>query len=64
MTTERPNMIVVADGRTTIGFVMRRGPRGVEAYDADERSIGMFADVNAAATAVWKHARAPKSDDA
>jgi len=50
-------MLAVTDGRQTIGFVINRGKIGVEAYTADEQSIGTFKNTNDAATACWKHAR-------
>jgi len=50
-------MLTVADGRQTIGFIITRGPQGREAFDAAERSIGLFENEQAAATAIWKRAR-------
>lgn len=52
-----PRMLTVADGRQTIGFIITRGPQGREAFDAAERSIGLFENEQAAATAIWKRAR-------
>jgi len=39
------------DGKTCIGFVITRR-HGFEAFDADERSLGVFHDMTAAADAV------------
>jgi hypothetical protein len=35
-----------------IGWVLNRGPAGVEAFDADERSIGLFKNEYNAAGAI------------
>ena len=48
----RPNLLTVYDGRICIGHLLRRGESGVEAFDRDDRSLGIFAEVNAAANAV------------
>jgi hypothetical protein len=40
------------NGRDCIGFLLSRGRSGVEAFDANERSIGIFADAKTAAEAV------------
>jgi hypothetical protein len=49
-------LLSVTDGRQAIGFIINRGKTGVEAFTADEKSIGLFVDVQAAATACWQHA--------
>jgi hypothetical protein len=54
--TVNEHILSVTDGRQTIGFLISRGKLGVEAFDADEKSIGLFANVQAAATECWKHA--------
>jgi hypothetical protein len=41
MSTITP-MLSVYDGRTCIGFVLARGRRGFESFDAAENSLGMF----------------------
>jgi hypothetical protein len=46
----------VYDGREFCGFVLRRDI-GVEAFTADEKSIGTFKDEQAAALQIWKRAR-------
>jgi hypothetical protein len=42
---------VIRDGRVD-GFLLSRGPMGVEAFDADERSLGIFADAGLAHAAI------------
>jgi hypothetical protein len=39
-------------GSTCIGFVYLRGPQGVEAFDADCHSLGLFPDTKVAADMV------------
>jgi hypothetical protein len=52
-TTEtRPAMLSVYDGTTCVGFLLSRGPRGVEAYDADNVSLGVFATEKDASDAI------------
>jgi hypothetical protein len=41
-------MLSVYDGRQCVGFVLERGRRGYEAFDAGERSLGMFETRDAA----------------
>jgi hypothetical protein len=36
-------LVSVYDGRTCIGFVLARGARGFEAFDAAEKSLGICA---------------------
>jgi hypothetical protein len=36
-------MLSVYDGRQCIGHLIRRGKCGVEAFDLDDRSLGVFA---------------------
>jgi len=40
------------DGRHCIGFLPMRGKAGVEAYSANDRSLGIFSDAKAATGAV------------
>ena len=35
-------MISIYDGRSCVGFVLTRGRRGYEAFDAGEASLGLF----------------------
>ena len=48
----------VYDGSRCIGFMMPRGRQGVEAFDADDRSLGFFADQKSAADAISAAAEA------
>lgn len=50
-------MQVVYDGSTCVGFLYARGPQGVEAYDADLKTLGIFKTQQAAADAVTAAAR-------
>jgi hypothetical protein len=50
-TTDRPFMVLYADDRC-LGHVIRRGRDGVEAFDQQDRSLGLFQDVTAAADAI------------
>jgi hypothetical protein len=45
-------LIPLVNGGVCAGFLISLGPRGVEAYSADEKLLGVFPDVIAAATAV------------
>lgn len=44
--------LAVYDGTRCIGFLMPRGKSGVEAFDADDRSLGLFPNEKAAADAI------------
>jgi hypothetical protein len=35
-------LLSVYSGRTCVGFVLRRGKAGFEAFDVNERSLGLF----------------------
>ena len=37
-----PAMLAVYDGRTCIGHLLARGKTGFEAFDHDERSLGVY----------------------
>jgi hypothetical protein len=50
------SMLSVYDGRLAIGFILRRGRSGVEAFTAADESLGSFPSENAAAVAIWKYA--------
>jgi hypothetical protein len=52
-------MRVVYAGNTCIGFLLERGRRGVEAFDADERSLGIFPSHHEAAEAVMTAVKGP-----
>jgi hypothetical protein len=45
-------MRTVYDGQTCVGFVLARGKVGLEAFDADNRRLRMFAAARAAAAAI------------
>jgi hypothetical protein len=45
-------MISVYNGQRCMGFVLARGKRGYEAFDTDEKSLGIFPTMQAAADAV------------
>jgi hypothetical protein len=46
------SMQAVHDGRRCIGFIMKRGRTGFEAFDADEKSLGLYPSSQDAADAV------------
>ena len=52
--TARSSPTVSDDGQTCIGFVFSRGKLGFEAFDNDEKSIGLFPTQRAAAAAVMR----------
>jgi hypothetical protein len=54
MITTSPSLISVYDGRTCLGFVLKRA-NGFEAFDAQERSLGVFSNLKAAADIISKH---------
>ncbi len=49
-------MMTVLSGSRVVGFLIGRGREGVEAFDRDERSLGVFQSPIEAATAVEKTA--------
>jgi hypothetical protein len=50
-------LLAIYDGRQCVGFVLGRGLRGYEAFDASEHSLGLFAARAEAADAVSAAAR-------
>ena len=50
-------MSSIYDGRKCIGFILRRGKAGVEAFDLNESSLGVFSSEPEAADAVSHAAR-------
>jgi hypothetical protein len=50
--TETPCLFPVINGSTCVGFIINLGARGVEAFDQDEKSLGVFPDLVSAAAAV------------
>jgi hypothetical protein len=51
--TSTAPMSYVYDGRACLGFVLSRGRAGFEAFDREERSLGLFPTAPAAANAVF-----------
>jgi hypothetical protein len=47
-----PPLSYVYDGRQCLGHILRRGCRGYEAFDRDDKSIGIFSSQQQAANAV------------
>jgi hypothetical protein len=50
----------VSDGRTAIGHIIPRGPRGYEAFDRSDTSLGTFKTQADAANAVFNAAENEK----
>jgi len=50
--TAAPAMLTVFDGRELCGFILKRGRTGYEAFDREERPLGIFKTAPAAANAV------------
>jgi hypothetical protein len=48
----KATLVSVFDGRKCLGIVLSRGPKGYEAFTADERSLGLFPTQEAAANAL------------
>jgi len=49
--------IAVYDGQEFIGTVVPRGRNAYEAFNSDGDVVGVFADEDSAATAVWHRSR-------
>jgi hypothetical protein len=45
-------MLSVYDGRVCVGWIISRGPRGFEAFDSSERSLGTFETQREAAASI------------
>jgi hypothetical protein len=54
--TEQARMLSAYSGQTCIGFLLLRGRSGVEAFTADDKSLGIFPDQKSAFAAVNKAA--------
>jgi len=52
MSATPPTMVSVFDGRKFLGTVLSCGPRGYEAFDANEKSLGLFPTQVDAANAI------------
>jgi len=50
--TSTAPMSYIYDGRAYLGFVFSRGRAGFEAFDREERSLGLYPTAPAAANAV------------
>jgi len=48
------NMAWIADDGHCVGFIIRRGKTGFEAFTSDEKSLGVFPTKPAAARAVFQ----------
>jgi hypothetical protein len=46
------SLLTVYDGQRCLGYVLKRGPAGVEAFDVNDQSLGVFRDVPAAKNAI------------
>src|SRR5262249_7645689 len=57
--TETSRLVSIMNGGACAGFLINLGPRGVEAFDKSEKSLGVFPDVISAATAVEKSVALP-----
>ncbi|HVI65237.1 MAG TPA: hypothetical protein VM910_22040 [Bradyrhizobium sp.] len=57
--TPAPRLVRVMNGGACAGFLINLGPRGVEAFDKDEKSLGVFPDAISAVTAVEKSVAPP-----
>jgi hypothetical protein len=51
--TSTAPLAYVYDGRACLGFVLSRGRAGFEAFDREERSLGLFKTAAQAANAVF-----------
>lgn len=51
---QMPRLVLVMNGCACAGFLISLGPRGVEAFSKDEKSLGIFPNASSAATAVEK----------
>ena len=52
MTAPAPTLAYVYDGRECIGHILKRGPKGFEAFSRDDESLGLFPTAKAAAGAL------------
>jgi hypothetical protein len=59
----RNRMVYVHRSGSCIGFLMSRGPKGVEAFDIDQISLGHFTDQHAAAAGVEQSGEGRHSTD-
>jgi hypothetical protein len=50
------NIFSVTERGECIGFVISRGPMGVEAFTTTEESIGIYAETDDAVVMIWRYA--------
>lgn len=55
--TATSSALMVYDEQRAIGFILRCGPADVEAFTADDNSLGVFRNEHDAASAIWRAAR-------
>jgi hypothetical protein len=55
--TTQPGFLAVYDGQVCLGHLLLRGKAGVEAYNTDDRFLGVFPNLKAAADAVSASAK-------
>ena len=53
-----PRLTPIFAHQRCVGFLVSAGPRGVEAYDANEKSLGIFPNAIEAAVAIEQVAAA------
>ena len=55
----RTPIVSVYDGRKRVGFILARGRLGFEAFDRNERSVGMYPTKQAAARHLMRRDHEP-----
>jgi hypothetical protein len=55
--TNSPSVLAVYSGQQCIGHVIRRGRAGIEAFDIEGQSVGLFTTMHDAMTAVSSKSR-------
>ena len=63
MKTTTAPLSYIYDGRACLGFVLSRGRAGFEAFDREERSLGLHPSAPAAANAVFNAASSEEGAD-
>lgn len=56
-TNKKSPMVSILHGHQCVGFTISRGCKGIEAFDVEARSLGIFADELAAIAAISQSAR-------
>jgi hypothetical protein len=54
--SDAPGFLAVYAGRECAGFLLPRGKSGVEAFDINDKSLGIFPNQQAAADAIFARA--------